>query len=332
MKPYTLQCYVPLANWLLMIGCVIVVGVFNNTTSLGNAYGLCVILVTMVTTCLVSLVAIIVWRFNTFFVVLPIFLIFLTWDGLFLSISVFKIPDGAWVTVLIAGVLSAVMVIWRTGKSLQWKAEAKALERMTHEVNPMSTGYNRIEGAGIFFDEMDDDKIPPIYSYWLRSFQARHQILLFVHLRQTYHPTVTDEDRFTVAYVPGLPDAYRILLRFGYNEPRSAITASAGLLDAVRVFLDKQISNSRRETKQFQIASEQMKTWSEAIKAKDPVYMFGRKVIQNKYEHKNKSFSGAIKGMVVYAYSSIRDIMTSKPRLWELPPNSIVEIGKAVLI
>ncbi|CAD6575126.1 MAG: hypothetical protein CYPHOPRED_005582 [Cyphobasidiales sp. Tagirdzhanova-0007] len=70
------QCYVPLANWLLMIGCIIVTGVFNNTTSLGNAYGLCVILVTMVTTFMVSLVAMLVWRFNPFLVVLPVFLIF----------------------------------------------------------------------------------------------------------------------------------------------------------------------------------------------------------------------------------------------------------------
>jgi KUP system potassium uptake protein len=33
------QVYVPMVNWLLMIGTVMVAAIYNNTTSLGNAYG-----------------------------------------------------------------------------------------------------------------------------------------------------------------------------------------------------------------------------------------------------------------------------------------------------
>jgi KUP system potassium uptake protein len=33
------QLYVPLLNWLLMLGTVLAAGIYNNTTSLGNAYG-----------------------------------------------------------------------------------------------------------------------------------------------------------------------------------------------------------------------------------------------------------------------------------------------------
>ena len=39
------QLYVPLANYLLMIGTVIITAVFKNTTSLGQAYGVCVMFV-----------------------------------------------------------------------------------------------------------------------------------------------------------------------------------------------------------------------------------------------------------------------------------------------
>jgi KUP system potassium uptake protein len=35
------QLYVPAVNWILMVGTVIVAAVYNNTTSLGNAYGVC---------------------------------------------------------------------------------------------------------------------------------------------------------------------------------------------------------------------------------------------------------------------------------------------------
>jgi KUP system potassium uptake protein len=34
------QIYIPTANWLLMIGTVIITAAFPNTTVLGNAYGM----------------------------------------------------------------------------------------------------------------------------------------------------------------------------------------------------------------------------------------------------------------------------------------------------
>lgn len=315
-----------------MIGCVIMVGVFNNTTSLGNAYGLCVILVTMVTTCLTGLVAIIVWRFHPFLVVLPIFITFLTWDGLWLSISVFKVPDGAWVTVLIACVLTLVMIVWRSGKSLQWSSEAEGLLKIQDEIDPTSDHYKSMEGVGIFFDEMDD-MIPPIFSYWLRSFQSRHEVLIFVHLRQTYHPTVSDEDRYTIKHISGMPNTYRVLLRYGYNEPQSAISAAGGLVEAVSAFLERERALAHPDSPRHVTASQQALVLASANKAKEPVYMFGRKVFQNGYVgRREKRFTGAFRGAIVWGYVLIRDTMTSKPRLWELPPNRIVEIGKAVVL
>ncbi|KAK7711131.1 hypothetical protein SLS57_008221 [Botryosphaeria dothidea] len=75
------QVYIPFANWLMMIGTVIVTAVYNNTTKLGHAYGFCVVLVTFITTCLVALVALIVWRVQ-WWLVLPVWFIFITLDGL----------------------------------------------------------------------------------------------------------------------------------------------------------------------------------------------------------------------------------------------------------
>ena len=111
------QVYMPLANWLLMIGTVVVTAVYSNvsrylvylkqlitnksqTTKLGNAYGVCVIFVTFITTCLVSLVAIIIWRIN-FLIVLFFFLVFACLDGVYLSSALTKVPTGAWFTILL---------------------------------------------------------------------------------------------------------------------------------------------------------------------------------------------------------------------------------------
>jgi len=86
--------YVPLANWLLMIGTVLIAGIFNNTTALGNAYGVCVMFVTFFDTCMVTLAAIFVWKFSPFLVFLPWLTIALM-DGAFLSSVLTKVPQGA---------------------------------------------------------------------------------------------------------------------------------------------------------------------------------------------------------------------------------------------
>lgn len=114
--------YLPLANWLLMFGTVIVTAVYNNTTSLGNAYGVCVICVTFLTTCMVALVAIVVWRLPVL-VVLPIWLVFACLDGTYLSAVLTKVPDGAWFTILLAALLCTIFILWRFGKEAQWAAE-----------------------------------------------------------------------------------------------------------------------------------------------------------------------------------------------------------------
>jgi KUP system potassium uptake protein len=114
-KKFHGQIYIPWANWLLLLGSVLVTAVFNNTTSLGNAYGVCVILVAFITTCMVSLVALIIWRLNPVLVGFC-FIVFGAFDGAFLSSALTKVPSGAWFTLVLAGLLSAIFILWRFGK------------------------------------------------------------------------------------------------------------------------------------------------------------------------------------------------------------------------
>lgn len=95
----------------------------QQTTSLGNAYGVCVILVTFITTWMVALVAILIWRLPIY-VVLPVFLVFAAIDGVYTTSVLTKVPDGAWFTLLLAVILSAIHILWRYGKEAQWAAES----------------------------------------------------------------------------------------------------------------------------------------------------------------------------------------------------------------
>lgn len=79
--------------------------------------------VAFITTCLVSLVAMVVWRIHPI-IVAPCFLFFGLIDGLYLSSALTKVPHGAWFTILLAGVLTCIILLWRYGKNNQWKSES----------------------------------------------------------------------------------------------------------------------------------------------------------------------------------------------------------------
>jgi KUP system potassium uptake protein len=93
-----------------------------QTNKLGNAYGVCVILDTVITTTFVSLVALIVWKIK-WWVVVPLWLTFATLEGLYLTSALNKVPNGAWFTLSLAVILASAFATWRFGKERQWKAE-----------------------------------------------------------------------------------------------------------------------------------------------------------------------------------------------------------------
>jgi KUP system potassium uptake protein len=246
-----------------MIGTVIVTGVYTNTTNLGHAYGVCVILVTFITTNMVAVVALIVWRVPAIIVV-PVWLIFALWDGMFLSAALTKVPQGAWFTLALAVVLACIFVLWRFGKEQQWRSEASDRFPPSHmlravdstsefsrklKLTPAFGGQEitRINGFGIFFDKAGaPSSTPTVFTHFLQRFHAAPDVIVFFHLRPLHVPTVPPEERYSVTrcYVGEegdskrpMPNSFRIIIRHGYND--EVITQNLGLLlyEQVRDFV-----------------------------------------------------------------------------------------------
>ncbi|KAK4994165.1 hypothetical protein LTR66_005752 [Elasticomyces elasticus] len=245
-KVYHGQVYVPLANWLLMIGTVLIAAIFNNTTALGNAYGVCVMFVTFFDTCMVTLAAILVWRFSPFLVFLPWLTIALL-DGTFLSSALTKVPVGAWFTITLASLLACILLEWRFGKEQQWKAEAADRFPTSHFVRKNhhgqlqltdkfgGTALSSIKGLGIFFDKAGETT-PLVFSAWVSKVAAVPESQIFFHMRPLETPSVTIEERYNVSRL-ALGLGYRVVLRHGYND--NVITPDLGqiLYEQVRAFV-----------------------------------------------------------------------------------------------
>ncbi|KAF9693765.1 hypothetical protein EKO04_008563 [Ascochyta lentis] len=240
------QLYVPSVNWLLMIGTVLVAAIYNNTTSLGNAYGVCVMFVTFFDTCMVTLVAILVWGIKPYFVFLP-WLIVASLDGAFLSSALTKVPDGAWFTILLASILASIFILWRFGKEQQWFAEASDRFPTTYFVKPGQDGrlylteqfghkpVGPMEGFGIFFDKAGETT-PIVFSQFIRKLAALPEVIVFFHLRPLDQPFVEPEDRYSVSRL-AVPNCYRLVVRHGYMDEVITPDLASLIFEKVRNYI-----------------------------------------------------------------------------------------------
>jgi KUP system potassium uptake protein len=255
-KTYYGNFYVPVVNWLLMIGAVLVAAVYRDTTALGDAYGVCVMFVTFFDTVLVTLVAILVWRVKYYYVFLPCLAIACL-DATFLSSSLIKVPGGGWFTILLSCLLACVFILWRFGKEQQWKAEAEDRYPTTHfvrtnedgdlELTEMFGGRNlsAMEGLGIFFDK-DGDTTPIVFSQFIRKLATTPEVIVFFHLRPQQTPSVPFEDRYRVTRL-AIPNCYRLVVHHGYKDEVITPDLAALIYDKVRSHIVTRAADRKRE-------------------------------------------------------------------------------------
>jgi KUP system potassium uptake protein len=209
---------------------------------------------------MVTLVALIVWKLRPRMVFLP-WLAISAMDGAFLSSALLKVPDGAWFTITLAAVLTAVFVLWRFGKEAQWSAERQHCEPLSHFVQSDDHGHLRLtastprvsttvknpasplgeqisttQGFGIFFDK-SGAFTPLVFSQFISKLVSKPAVSVFFHLRPIETPTVALADRYIVRQLPHLSDCYRVVARYGYMDEVVTPDLAALIYDRVRDYI-----------------------------------------------------------------------------------------------
>ncbi|XP_028551761.1 potassium transporter 6 isoform X3 [Dendrobium catenatum] len=178
------QVYIPDINWILMILCLAITIGFRDTKRMGNASGLAVITVMLVTTCLMSLVIVLCWRRSIFLALCFIFF-FGSIEALYFSASLIKFLEGAWVPVILSFVFMIIMYVWHYGtlKKYEFDVQNKISINWLLSLGP-TLGLVRVRGVGLIHTELVSG-IPAIFSHFVTNLPAFHElpgIIVSVHL------------------------------------------------------------------------------------------------------------------------------------------------------
>ncbi|XP_068647241.1 potassium transporter 5-like [Aristolochia californica] len=217
---YEGQVYIPEVNYLLMVACIIVTIGFQTTQKIGNAYGIAVVAVMVITTCMVTLIMLVVWKASIWAIGL-FFVVFCAAETIFLSSVLYKFVQGGYLPLSFSAVLMAIMGIWHYVHTKRYMFELQ---------NKVSTGYikdltanpnlRRIPGIGFLYSELVQG-IPPIFPHFLTHIPSIHSVLVFVSIKPIPISKVALEERFLFRQVePREYRMFRCVARYGYNNVR----------------------------------------------------------------------------------------------------------------
>jgi KUP system potassium uptake protein len=185
------QIYIPSINWVLCVGCVLVVLYFRTSESMTAAYGFSITIAMLMTTILMFFYL----RYRqhlSWFVVIPILLVFLTVEGSFFVANAVKIVKRLMFLVFEFGLIFTMYIWYRSRKInnrfLQFvslKQQLPLLQDLSADTTIPKFSSNLIYLTKANNFEEVEQKI--IYSIFSRQ-PKRADIYWFVHIERTNEP------------------------------------------------------------------------------------------------------------------------------------------------
>ncbi|KAM5587106.1 hypothetical protein ABKV19_005851 [Rosa sericea] len=217
-KKYRHHIYIPEVNWLVMILCIVVTAGFKNQNQIGNASGTAVCIVMLVTTLLMILVMILVWRCHLILVLLFTGLSLLI-EGTYFSAVLLKVNQGGWVPLVISAAFFIVMYAWHYGTVKRYEIEVHSKVSMAWILGlGPSLGLVRVPGIGLVYTELASG-VPRIFSHLITNLPAIHNVVVFVCVKYLPVYTVQEEERFLVKRIgPKNFHMFRCVARYGYKD------------------------------------------------------------------------------------------------------------------
>ncbi|HEX2352295.1 MAG TPA: KUP/HAK/KT family potassium transporter [Xanthobacteraceae bacterium] len=209
------QIYIPTANWLLMIGTLLIVVLFKTSEHLAGAYGIAVSGTMLVTTILLYRVAIGRWKWPPALAIF-IIVVFGAVDATFLASNSLKIVEGGWFPITVGGAMVWLMLCWRQGSSLvrhRLQEMSMPLDRFVANVEKMVVA--RPPGVGVWLTKVAHGA-SPILLHHIKQNSVLQQTMILLTFVADRRPRVPFAERHDIESLGH--GIYRIQVRLGFMQ------------------------------------------------------------------------------------------------------------------
>ena len=209
------QIYIPIINFFIGLGSVLLVLFFRESSRLAAAYGIAVAGTMLLTSILYFLVVRQTWAWPTAQAV-AVLALFLSFDIPFLAANLGKFTDGGYIPVLLGAIILTIMIIWNRGRTLLWFHNTRRFRSAKAAQACVDSNLAaRVPGTAVFLSSSDDGLPLPLIRHVERS-HSLHETVILLTIRTAGHPTVPEADRYSTAKLD--QGFYRVIVSFGFME------------------------------------------------------------------------------------------------------------------
>jgi KUP system potassium uptake protein len=209
------QIYMPRVNGVLLIGVLLLVGLFRSSDALASAYGIAVTGTMVVTAMMAFIVIWKAWHWTPL-AAATLMAPFIVVDATFLSANMMKVVEGGWVPLAFGIVMMVIMYTWRRGSRLLFEKTRRletpldTLVAMLEKKPPLT-----VPGTAVFFTS-DPTSAPTALMHSLKHYKVLHEKNVILCIKTANTPRVPDEERVQLEQVG--KTFTRLIIRFGYME------------------------------------------------------------------------------------------------------------------
>ena len=209
------QIYIPRVTIALLVGVLLLVGLFRTSSALASAYGIAVATTMVVDGLLAFIVIWKLWKWplwKTAIVIVPLVIV----DVTFFSANFLKLFEGAWAPLLFGATMVLLILTWRRGsgilvsKTRRTEVPIETLLRSLEKKPPHS-----VPGTAVFLTS-DPDFAPTALLHNLKHNKVLHEHNVILTIITADTPRVPEDER--VQITPLAKHFLRVSLKFGYME------------------------------------------------------------------------------------------------------------------
>ncbi|HEY0566585.1 MAG TPA: potassium transporter Kup, partial [Xanthobacteraceae bacterium] len=230
-ESYSGQIYIPRVNTMLLIGVLLLVGLFRTSSALASAYGIAVATTMVVDGILGFIVIWKCWKWRPWqaaLLILPLVLV----DGTFLAANMLKLFEGAWVPLLFGGCMVLIMTTWLRGTRLLMNKTRRTEVPLQSLLGSLEKKPPHVVPGTAVFLTSAPDFAPTALLHNLKHNKVLHEHNVILTIVSVNTPRAPEGDRVTIT--PISTRFVKVALKFGYvetpNVPKAlAIARKKGL-------------------------------------------------------------------------------------------------------